>query len=96
MSNNIVTRPGGAGAPLDESYLVLSSSSALTNERVLSGGVGLNINDQGAGSPAVLNLSLSGSNGIAVTTGSTDEVVIAATAELIDLPRRIVMLGIGI
>lgn len=64
MSHHVVTRPGGFGgsstvsgsfAPVDASYLVLTASSELTNERVIVRGPGIQLIDNGTTIVAQIN-----------------------------------------
>jgi len=50
---------GGGGAPTDADYVVLASNSSLTNERVLTAGTLIDINDAGAGGAVTINADLS-------------------------------------
>lgn len=45
---------GGGGAPVDPTYLTLTTNGTLTNERVLTAGLGLTSTDGGAGSALTL------------------------------------------
>ncbi|MCS7003556.1 MAG: hypothetical protein NZ518_11965, partial [Dehalococcoidia bacterium] len=47
---------GGGGAPTDATYVVLSTNSTLSDERVLVAGSGLTLNDGGAGGNVTLSI----------------------------------------
>ncbi len=49
---------GGGTAPIDATYVCLSTHSILTNERVLTAGTGIQIIDGGAGSTVTLNCTI--------------------------------------
>ena len=49
---------GGGGAPTDAEYLVISADATLTDERIATGGTGIDIVDAGAGSTATFNLNI--------------------------------------
>lgn len=61
------------------SFLVLALTSSLNNERVLSGGLGINILDLGSNSSAILDLNISGTN-IDITTGSDGAILLSASS----------------
>lgn len=45
---------GGGGAPTTASYLTLGTNGTLSNERVLTAGAGINLQDNGAGNSLVI------------------------------------------
>lgn len=51
------TPAGGGGAPTDAEYVVLSTDSTLTDERVLTAGSGITITDAGAGSTVTVGIT---------------------------------------
>lgn len=59
---------GGGGAPVDATYLALSTNGTLTNERVFTPGSGLIATDGGAGSTYTVGVD---NNVVATTSGST-------------------------
>ena len=69
-SNGQVTITGATKAPVDATYVVFSSNSTLTSERIITAGSGITITDGGAG----------GSLTIAATGGGTGDVVGPASA----------------
>lgn len=48
----------GGGAPVDAQYLTLSANGTLTDERILTAGVGISITDGGAGAAATISSNL--------------------------------------
>jgi hypothetical protein len=51
---------GGGGAPTAASYLTLGTDGTLTNERVLTAGLGISLADAGAGSTLTVSFNLNG------------------------------------
>ncbi len=49
----------GGGAPTDASYVTVAANSTLTNERILTAGKNISLNDGGAGSPITLSSPIS-------------------------------------
>lgn len=47
---------GGGGAPTDAQYVTLAANGTLTDERVLTPGIGLDLTDAGAGAAATLDV----------------------------------------
>ena len=75
---NISSQSGGA--PTDAEYVVLSANGTLTNERVLSDGIGISVVDSGAGQAYTLNFNASDLTALGSTVGNSDYVVIYDTA----------------
>lgn len=48
----------GDGAPTDAQYVTLATNATITNERVLTAGVGITLTDGGAGSTITITGSL--------------------------------------
>jgi hypothetical protein len=75
---NFITLTGAAGAPISsggapstDSYVVLSSSSSLPNERVLTAGTNITITDGGAGGNVTIASTAGGVSNVATGTGLT-------------------------
>lgn len=64
---------GGPSAPVDASFVVIGLDPDLTDERVLTGGIGITLTDAGAGMNAILNLDTP----ITVARGGTGVVTLA-------------------
>ena len=47
--------PSGSAAPIDATYLTLTTNATLTNERVLTAGTAISFTDNGAGSTLIIN-----------------------------------------
>lgn len=60
---------GGSGAPANEPYLVASASGNLSQERVLQGGNGISITDNGANSTMEVTALLNSGGGLQFVTG---------------------------
>ena len=68
--NDIVSLvSAGASAPTNATYLVVSSDSTLTDERVLTAGQGIQISDGGAGGNMTVSALLETSGGIKMVSG---------------------------
>ena len=63
-------------APLEESYVVLSSNSSLPNRRVLTAGSGITITDGGAGSNITISAAGGGSGDVIGPASSTDNAIV--------------------
>jgi hypothetical protein len=59
------------GAPATDSYVVLSASSSLPNERVLTAGTNITITDSGAGGTVTIASTAGGVSNVATGTGLT-------------------------
>lgn len=69
--------PGGGsgGAPVDAQYLTLAVNGTLTDERVLTAGSGISLNDAGAGSTATLSVNINGLAPDSTPDGASDYVM---------------------
>ena len=63
---------GGGGAPTDATYITLSLDGDLDNERVLTAGSGIRLNDGGANGALTLSASGVTLGGVAVALGGND------------------------
>jgi hypothetical protein len=63
---------GGGGAPTDATYVTLTNNASLTNERVLTAGVGISITDGGANSPMTLDNADRGSVAVTIHEAASD------------------------
>ncbi len=70
---------GGAAGENSASYVVLSLTSSLANERVLSGGPGIVITDYGAGNVVRVSASFVAGDNITITTQSNGTIAISAS-----------------
>lgn len=77
MTDRVIAAAGGAGGgDPNAQYVVLAATSSLNNERVLTAGTGISINDAGAGGALTISAGAGGffsspSSGYLNTTGST-------------------------
>jgi len=77
-NGNFITLVGAAGAPISsggapstDSYVVLSASASLPNERVLTAGTNITITDGGAGGNVTITSTAGGVSNVATGTGLT-------------------------
>ncbi len=66
------TGGGGGGAPSTATYVTLSTSTDLTNERVLTAGTGLSLTDAGAGSTITVANTDRGSSAVTTHEAAVD------------------------
>ncbi len=81
-------------APLDASYVVLSPSSDLTNERILTAGSNISLTDNGTGSPGTVVI------GCTLTAGGNDQAQEFTSSGTFNVPTgvslvRLTMIGAG-
>lgn len=74
-----VRTTGEGGADVSGSYITLGATGSLPNERVLSASNGIVFTDGGAGNSVNLQLNVTASNGVQITTGSNGGVIFAAS-----------------
>ena len=77
-NGNFITLVGAAGAPISsggapstDTYVVLSSSTSLPNERVLTAGTNITLTDSGAGGTVTIASTAGGVSNVATGTGLT-------------------------
>jgi len=75
-----VATSGGPSAPTAASYITLAVDPTLTNERVLTSGVGIKLNDAGAGSALTLDHDITGVTSATESIVGTDEVLFYNTS----------------
>ena len=75
-SNGQITITGATLAPVDATYVVFSSNSTLTSERIITAGSGITITDGGAGGNLTIAATGGGSGDVVGPASATDNAVV--------------------